>query len=54
MLMSDLISIIALFLITALLIMAALKGIDGALLSTGIGTMAGIAGYQVGKSRKSK
>jgi len=41
--------IVAMVCITALEIVALLKGIDGALLSTVIAVLAGLAGYKFGK-----
>jgi len=43
--------IVAMVCITALEIVALLKGIDGALLSTVIAVLAGLAGYKYGKGK---
>ena len=45
-------TIVAIACITALLITALIKGMDGALLATGIGVIAGLGGYIVGKVKK--
>ena len=47
-------TIVAIAAITLLLAIALFKGIDGALLSSGIAVIAGIAGYEIGKIKTRK
>jgi hypothetical protein len=47
---SDWVKVAAIFSITLLEAVALLKGIDGALLSTVVAVIAGLAGYTVGKA----
>lgn len=46
-------TIVAMVLITALIVMAIINGINGVLLATGISLISGLAGFQLGK-RKAK
>jgi len=45
-------TIVAIGCIAAILITALIKGVDGALLSTGVAAIAGLGGYAVGKLKK--
>ena len=47
-------TIVAILCITALLSLALLKGFDGALLTSGVAVIAGLAGFAVGKSKSTK
>lgn len=42
---------LAMVLIAVMLCIALLKGMDGALLASGIGILAGLGGYEAGKKR---
>lgn len=46
-------TIVAIVCITALLIVALLKDVDGVLLGSGIAVLAGLGGYAAGKKRQS-
>lgn len=46
-------TIVAIVSITAILIVALLKGVDGVLLGSGLAALTGLGGYELGKHRKS-
>lgn len=45
-------TIVALICITAILITCLIRGIDGALVGSGLAILAGLGGYAVGKAKK--
>lgn len=47
-------TIIAIIVIGILEVIALAKGIDGAALAAGVAAIAGLGGYQLGKSQKAK